>query len=90
MEKKTTAFEELRGRLLAAPILALPGRDELYIGNVDASYQHLGCCLQQQQRDGEYHSIGHYSRDFLPAEKNDITTEIEARGVVWEVIYLRS
>jgi len=57
-EKETKTFEELRGRLLAAPILALPRRDRHYIVGVDASYEQLGCCLQQQQPDGEYHPIG--------------------------------
>jgi len=89
-EKKTTAFEELQGRLLAAPILALHRRDGQYIVDVDASYEQLGCCLQQQQPDGEYHPIGYYSRAFLPAEKNYFATEIEALGVFWAVTYLRS
>jgi len=46
-EEESKAFEELRGRLLAAPILALPSREGLYILDVDASYEQLGCCLQQ-------------------------------------------
>jgi len=57
-EEETKAFEELRGRLLAAPILSLSMRDGHYIVDVDASYQQLGCCLQQQQPDEEYHPIG--------------------------------
>jgi len=89
-EKNTKAFEELRGRLLATPILALPGRDGHYIVDVDASYEQLGGCLQQQQPDGEYYLIGYYSRAFLPAEKNYSATEIEALGVVWDMTYLRS
>jgi len=89
-EKNTKAFEELRGRLLATTILALHRRDGHYIVDVDASYEQLGCCLQQQQPDGEYHLIGYYSRAFLPAEKNYSATEIEALGVVWDMTYLRS
>jgi len=87
-EEESKAFEELRGRLLAAPILALPRREGHYIVDVDASYEQLGCCLQQQQPDGEYHPIGYYSRVPLPAEKNYFATEIEALGVVWAVTYL--
>ena len=89
-EEESKALEELRGRLLAAPILALPRREGHYIVDVDASYEQLGCCLQQQQADGEYHPIGYYSRALLPAEKNYFSTEIEALGVVWAVTYLRS
>jgi len=88
-EEESQAFEELRGRLLAAPFLALPRRDGHYIVDVDASYEQLGCCLQQLQPDGEYHPIGYYSRALLPAEKNYFSTEIEALGVVWAVTYLR-
>ena len=61
-----------------------------YIVDVDASYEQLGCCLQQQQSEGEYHPIGYHSRALLPTEKNYFATEIEALGVVWVVTYLRS
>jgi len=89
MEKESKAFEERRGRLFAAPILALPRRDGRYIVDVDASYEQLGCCLQQQQPDGEYHSIGYYSCALLPAEQNYFATEIEALDVVLAVTFLR-
>jgi len=89
-EEETKAFDELRGRLLAAPILAFPRRDGHYIVGVDTSYEWLGCCLQQQQPDGEYHPICYNSRTRLPSEKNYFAIEIEALGVVWVVTYLRS
>jgi len=89
-EEESKAFEELLGRLLAAPVLALPRREGHYIVDVDASYEQLGCCLQQQQPDGQCHPIGYYSRALLPAEKNYFATEIEALGVVWAVTFLRS
>jgi len=89
-EEESKTFEELRGRLLAAPILALPRRDGHYIVDGDAIYEQLGCCLQQQQPDGEYHPIGYCSRVLLPAERNFFATEIEALGVVWAETRLRS
>jgi len=89
-EEETKAFEDLRRRLLAAPILALRGRDGHYIVDLDASYEQLCFCLQQQHPDGEYHPIGYYSSALLPAEKNYFSTEIEALGVAWAVSYLRS
>jgi len=89
-EKKKKAFKELRGRLLAAPILDPRSRNGHYIADVDASYEQLGCCLQEQQRDGHYHPTGYYSRAILPAEKNYFATEIESLGVVWVVAYLRA
>jgi len=69
-EEESKASEELRRRLLAASILALPRREGHYIVDVDASYEQLGCFLQQQQPGGECHPIGYYSRALLPAEKN--------------------
>ena len=89
-EEESKAFEELRGRLLAAPTLSLPRREGHYIVDVDASYEQLGCCLQKHQPDGEYDPIGCYSRALLSAEKNYFATEIEALGVVWAVTYVRS
>jgi len=59
MESKTKAVKKLRGRLLAAPILPLPRRGGHYIVDVDASYEQLGCCLQQQQLDEDHHPIGY-------------------------------
>jgi len=88
--REPDAFEILRGRLLDASILALPKRHGHNIVDVDASYEQLGCCLQQQQSDGKYHPIGYFSRALLPAEKNYFATQIEALGVVWAVTYLRS
>jgi len=58
MKKETKAFEELRGRILATPVLALPRRYGNYIVDVDASYEQLSFCLQKQESDGEYHPIG--------------------------------
>jgi len=72
--KEMDAFKILRGSLLDAPILSLPKRHGHCIVDVDASYEQLGCCLQQQQSDGEYHSMSHYSRALLPAEKNYFAT----------------
>jgi len=89
-EEETKAFEDLRRRLLAALILALRGRDGHCIVDLDASYEQLCFCLQQQHPDGEYHPIGYYSSALLPAEKNYFSTEIEALGVAWAVSYLRS
>jgi len=58
-EEESKAVEELRGRHLAAPILARPRRGGHYVVDVDASYEQLGCRLQRQQPDGEYSPIGY-------------------------------
>ena len=71
-------------------ILALPRRHGHYIVDVDASYEQLGFCLQQQHSEEEYHPIGYYSRALLPSEKNSFAAKIEALGVVCAVTYLWS
>jgi len=90
MDKDTKAFSELRGRLVAAAIPSLPRKDGNYIVDVDASYEQLGCCLQQQPPDWEYHPISYYSCALFPVEKNYFANEIEALGVVCAVSHLRS
>lgn len=89
-EVERNAFETLRGLLLSPPVLAIPRIGGHYIVDVDASYEQLGCCLLQQQPDGEYLPVGYYSRPLNPAERNYHVTEIEALGVVWAVTHLRS
>jgi len=69
-------------------ILALPRRHGHYIVDVDASYEQLGFCLQQQHSEEEYHPIGYYSRALLPSEKNSFAAKIEALGVICAVTYL--
>jgi len=81
--KETDAFEIFRVRLFNACMLALHKRHGHYIVDVDVCYEQLGCCVQQQRSDREYHPIGYYSRALLHADKNYDATELETLGVVW-------
>ena len=65
------SFEELKGRLTSAPILALPnGRDGFAVYN-DASGQGLGCVLMQNDR-----VIAYASRQLKKHEENYLTHDL--------------
>jgi len=51
-EEESKAFEEPRGRLLAAPIPAFPRRDGHYIVDEDASYEQLGVAFSNNSPMG--------------------------------------
>ena len=87
--EEQNAFDKPHEQLCHPPILAIPRKEGQYITDVDASYHQLGCCLLQQQPDGEYLPVGHFSKGLLPVEKNYTVTEIKGLGVVWPVGLLR-
>ena len=84
-----TAFDQLRSKLVAAPILAYPdfGRD--FILETDASINGLGAVLSQEQEDGKAHPVAYASRALSPTEKNYGITELETLAVVWAVTHFR-
>ena len=72
------SFEELKGRLTSAPILALPnGRDEFMVYS-NASRQGLGCVLMQNDR-----VIAYASRQLKKHGKNYPTHDLELVAVVF-------
>ena len=50
------AFQELKRRLITAPILIVPERGQRYIVYCDASKAGLGCVLMQSERVVAYGS----------------------------------
>ena len=82
------AFEDLRQRLLKAPILALPRHGAPYKLDTDACAYQVGCCLLQEQEDKTWHPIGYFSRSLTDAERNYSASERECLAVVWGVLML--
>ena len=84
-----TAFDQLRNKLVAIPVLAYPdfGRD--FILETNASIKGLGTVLSQTQEDGKVHPIAYASRALSPTERNYAITELETLAVVWAVTYFR-
>ncbi|XP_048228301.1 uncharacterized protein LOC125369566 [Ricinus communis] len=71
-DKCQASFEELKNRLITAPILTLPIQGGEYIVYTDASLNGLGCVLMQNGR-----VIAYASRQLKPHEQNYPTHDLE-------------
>ena len=76
------AFEELRQRLVAAPILAHPDFNRQFILDTDASDTGLGAVLSQVDDEGQEHVIAYGSRLLSKAERQYCVTRRELLAVV--------
>ena len=81
------AFETLKRKLVAPPILGLPKANRPYMIDTDASAYQLGATLLQQQN--EWTPIGYWSKMLTDCERNYSTMERECFSVVWAVTTLR-
>lgn len=63
------SFEALKGKLVAAPVLAYADFSLPFILEVDASYSGLGAILSQEQ-DGKVRPVAYASRGLRPTERN--------------------
>jgi hypothetical protein len=72
------SFQELKRRLVTAPILALPSERESYVVYSDASLKGLGCVLMQQGK-----VIAYASRQLKNHERNYPTHDLELAAVVF-------
>ena len=72
------SFEELKGRLTSAPVLALPNGRDGFVVYSDASQQGLGCVLMQNDR-----VIAYASRQLKKHEENYPTHDLELAAVVF-------
>ncbi|KAJ6839083.1 uncharacterized protein M6B38_316420 [Iris pallida] len=77
-EKCQAAFDELKERLITAPILALPSGSGGYEIYSDASGKGLGCVLMQHGR-----VIAYASRQLKTHERNYPTHDLELAAVVF-------
>ena len=72
------SFEELKGRLTSAPVLALPNGRDGFVVYSDASRQGLGCVLMQNDK-----VIAYASRQLKKNEENYPTHNLELAAVVF-------
>ena len=75
------AFDDLKSRLLAPPILAYPDFSKLFLVHTDASASAIGGILSQHNEEGEQ-VIAYWSRQLSKAERNYSTVEREALAAV--------
>ncbi|RVW79287.1 Transposon Ty3-I Gag-Pol polyprotein [Vitis vinifera] len=72
------SFQELKNRLVSAPILTIPSGSGGFVVYSDASHQGLGCVLMQHGR-----VVAYASRQLKPYEKNYPTHDLELAAVVF-------
>ena len=91
--EQQSAFEELKHRLVSAPVLAYPDFNPgagLFILDTDASQRlGIGAVLSQLQPDGTERVIAYGSRSLNEHEKNYCTTRLEMLALVTYVDHFR-
>jgi RNase H-like domain found in reverse transcriptase/Reverse transcriptase (RNA-dependent DNA polymerase)/Integrase zinc binding domain/Integrase core domain/Retroviral aspartyl protease len=86
----TTAFEELKHRLVSAPILAHYNPDKETMLETDASDGVVAGVLSQQQSDGEYHPVAYLSKTMAPAELNYPIYDKEMLAIIRSLSHWRA
>ena len=72
------AFQELKRRLISAPILIVPERGQMYTVYYDAYKDELGCVLMQSGR-----VVAYGSRQLKNHERNYSTHDMELAAIVF-------
>jgi len=72
------SFQELKQRLVSAPILTIPEGNEGHVVYSDASMQGLGCVLMQNRK-----LVAYASRQLKPHELNYPTHDLELAAVIF-------
>ncbi len=86
-EECQEAFDTLKEKLIAAPVLAYPSFDKPFVLETDASIKGLGAVLSQPQEDGLTHPVAYASRSLSQSERNYSVTELETLAVVWAITH---
>jgi len=76
-EECASAFEELKNKLISAPILKTPSGTGGMVIYSDASGKGLGCLLMQHG-----HVVAYTSRQLKPREKNYPTHDLELEALL--------
>jgi transposase InsO family protein len=82
------AFQTLKGKLVAPPILKYPDFDQPFILTTDASGEGLGAVLSQGEITKD-RPVAFASRTLNSAERNYSVTEKELLAIVWGMRYFR-
>ncbi|XP_074351383.1 uncharacterized protein LOC141690484 [Apium graveolens] len=77
-DKCEKSFQELKRRLITAPVLSLPDDQGNFVIYSDASYKGLGCVLMQHDK-----VIAYASRQLKPHEQKYPTHDLELAAIVF-------
>ena len=89
-ESTQLGFEELRGRLVSAPVLAFPDYSKPFILDTDASEAGIGAVLSQLRDDWSEAVIAYASRVLTRPERRYCVTRKELLAVVTFIQHFRS
>ena len=89
-EQAQSAFEELRLRLVTAPVLAFPDYTRPFILDTDASETGVGAVLSQLCEDGSECVVAYASRVLTRPERRYCVTRKELLAVVTFIQHFRS
>src|SRR5271156_462067 len=67
---KQTAFELLKGKIISAPVLALPDNSKPFRIEADSSDFATGAVLSQQSSEEKWHPVAFLSKSLSPVERN--------------------
>ena len=81
-EEEQGAFEELRARLVEAPVLVQPKWDEPMVLVTDASAFGAGAAMVQE-REGKWRVVEYASKELTETERRYSTTDREMLALVW-------
>jgi transposase InsO family protein len=84
------AFQELKKRLVSAPIIALPDFERPFILSCDASDFAIGAVLKQLDDKGRERVIAYYSRSLTPTQQAYSASERECLALVSAIKSFRS
>ena len=84
-----SSFEELKTRLISAPILAYPNIAKPYKLYTDASLHAVGAILTQDSDDGEERVIQYLSHQLTPTQTRWCCMERECYAVIYALSKLR-
>src|SRR6185437_7867164 len=79
------AFDELKDRLTAAPILAYSNFEKTFILATDTSYYGFGATLSQLDQNHKEHPIAYTSKSLRKEKVNYGATELKCAAVVWAI-----
>ena len=88
-ENHDHAFNELKERLMEAPILSYPDFTKEFFIHVDASGVGLGAILTQQDDKGRHRIVAYASTALKPTQEPYPPTWKECYGVLWAIQHFR-
>ncbi len=80
--REQQAFDNLRQRVTAEPVLKQPELDKPFELEVDASGFAVGTVLLQRGKDNKHHLIRYYSATLIEAERNYNIYDLELLAIV--------